>query len=80
VIKQKKIGGEIMNKNKNSKKPEKGNDSKGFHTLAEIKDGDAVYGVYILDGRLYTGRRLNGSRPFKSAIPLKIAKKLGLVK
>jgi hypothetical protein len=70
-----------MNGKKNQKKPvEKGNASKGFHALAEIKDGDAVYGVYILDGRLYTGRRLNGSRPFKSAIPLKIAKKLGLVK
>jgi hypothetical protein len=69
-----------MNGKKNSKPAEKGNASKGFHALAEVKDGNTVYGVYVLDGRLYTGRSIDGSRPFKSAIPLKIAKKLGLVK
>ena len=53
--------------------------AKKFFALAEEKSGDTIYGLYVLEGRVYTGRREEGTRAFKSAIPVKIAKKMGLV-
>lgn len=54
--------------------------AKKFYALAEANEGKATYGVYVFEGHVYTGRlNPDTGRAYKSAIPVKVAKKLGLI-